>query len=608
MHMSTREAAPTGPIVILVSDDPETRRALEQWRRCADESTTIRSFDHATEALRFIESAGKHTAEMTVACLLDVATPDLPAHVFAENLHALPGAAATPLLLLLEENRLETEGTEHATDLIVKPIRARELAARLRNSSRLHRLARSRKRLERQLELARTEHRITSARLKYRTHHDELTGLFNRQYLEQRLETMTLERGRQAALLYIDIGRFKVVNTYEGYLAGDRLLNRIARVIREVSSERDIVARSGSDEFAMLLIDRSEPEVIEIGEKLRRQLSEARFPDTAHFYPLTASIGIAMMSEEHETKPSEALTHAYQACFVAKSETGNAVHVYNERDRALVRERRALHWVPMIRQALNQERFRLVFQPLLDIRSGRIEQYEVLLRMVGEDGSLMAPGEFIGVAEQTGLIHDIDRWVVSEALQVLAGTTEPIRLSVNLSGKAFNDSSLVPFFERKLQQIKGDPSRITFEITETAAIGNLEETRRMVHQLREMGCRFALDDFGAGFNSYAHLKQFPVDTVKIDGSFIANLATDRIDRQLVRSMADIARRLGKRTVAEFVENMETLRLLEELGVDAAQGFFIGRPDPGMPTLRAWAANDSEDQEEASGARRLPVDS
>jgi diguanylate cyclase (GGDEF)-like protein len=474
---------------------------------------------------------------------------------------------------------------------MVKPVHPRELGVRLRTAARMQRLGRSRKKLERHLELTRTEHRITTARLKYRTHHDELTGLFNRSYLEQKLKSLPESEGSRAALLYIDIGRFKIVNTYEGYHAGDRLLNRIARVIREVASSKDVVARSGSDEFAVLLHDRSELEAIEVGEVLRKQLTEARFLDTAHFYPLTASIGIAMLSEDHETRPHEALTHAYQACFVAKSQHGNAVHVYNERDRALVSERRALHWVPMIREALSEERFRLVFQPVLDIRTGRIEQYEVLLRMLGEDNRLMAPAEFITVAEETGLIHDIDRWVVSEALQVLAGSSEPIRLNVNLSGKAFSDSTLVPFFKRKLEQIKGDPRRITFEITETAAIGNLDETRKMVQQLRDMGCRFALDDFGSGFNSYAHLKQFPVDTVKIDGSFIANLANDHIDQKLVRSMADISRRLGKRTVAEFVEDLETLKLLEELGVDSAQGFFIGRPDPAMPSIRQWAANE-----------------
>lgn len=591
--MSDKPNQPSGTQVLLVS--PEAK-ADAPFKDCVDPSGRrfeVTSFGHAIDALRYVESQAAALQRKTCVCVFDPATPDLPAHVFAENLHALPAGSAIPMLLLLEAERLDEERLEAAADVIIKPLRPRELCMRLRTAARLQRLGRSRKKLERHLELARTEHRMTNARLKYRTHHDELTGLFNRSYLEQQLKAIKPDQSGETALLYIDIGRFKIVNTYEGYQAGDRLLNRIARVIREVASSQDIVARSGSDEFAVLLHDCSQAQAIETGEKLRKRLTEARFLDTAHFYPLTASVGIAMLSKAHDTRPNEALTHAYQACFVAKSQHGNAVHVYNEQDRALVSERRALHWVPMIREALSEERFRLVFQPVLDIRTGRIEQYEVLLRMLGEDGRLMAPAEFITVAEETGLIHDIDRWVVAEALQVLAGSTEPIRLNVNLSGKAFNDASLVPFFKRKLEQIKGDPTRITFEITETAAIGNLEETRKMVQQLRDMGCRFALDDFGAGFNSYAHLKQFPVDTVKIDGSFIANLTSDHIDRKLVRSMADISKRLGKNTVAEFVEDLETLRLLEELGVDSAQGFFIGRPDPAMPSIRQWAANEPE---------------
>lgn len=581
-------------VILLVSADENVTSDISAYTDPSGRTPRVETFERAVDALRYVESHHAELKRTASACIFDLSIPDLPPRVLAENLHALPGGSVMPLLLLLNANQLEEEQLDAGTDIILKPVRSAELCMRLRTALRLQRLGRSRKRLERHLELTRTEHRITTARLKYRTHHDELTGLFNRSYLEQQLKSIRIDEGKRAALLYIDIGRFKIVNTYEGYQAGDRLLNRIARVIREVASDRDIVSRSGSDEFALLLPDRSESEAIEIGETLRRQLTEARFLDTAHFYPLTASVGIAMLSARHDTLPDQALTHAYQACFVAKSQHGNAVHVYNECDRALVSERRALHWVPMIREALSEERFRLVFQPVLDIRSGRIEQYEVLLRMVGEGGKLMAPAEFISVAEETGLIHDIDRWVVAEALQVLAGSSEPIRLNVNLSGRAFSDSTLVPYFKRKLEQIKGDPSRITFEITETAAISNLDETRKMVHQLRDMGCRFALDDFGSGFNSYAHLKQFPVDTVKIDGSFIANLANDHIDQKLVRSMADISRRLGKKTVAEFVENHETLKLLEELGVDCAQGFFIGRPDPAMPLVRQWAANEAED--------------
>ncbi|QOC21178.1 EAL domain-containing protein [Wenzhouxiangella sp. AB-CW3] len=591
----------SGPVVLLVSPSDELAVQIEQGLQGFSGVAGLKHFTEAMAALRHYEANGPDMAGRPPICLFDDDTPDLTLPAFAENLRALPGGSGTALLALVDSDAVDKVQPELVTDVLTTPPGMAELHMRLQAAMRLQRLGRTRSVLARRVDLIRTEQRIASARLKYRASHDELTGLFNRHFLEQRLAEVCTSEDRTAALLYIDIGRFKVVNTYEGYQAGDRLLNRIARTIRGEAGDEDIVARPGSDEFAVLLYGCSEDDAIEVGERLRRMLTEARFRDSAHVYPLTASIGIAMLPDGEMTA-TQALTRAYQACFVAKSDQGNRVHVYNERDGALVNERRALHWVPMIRDALSQSRFRLVFQPVLDIHDHSIRQYEVLLRMLAEDGSLMPPAEFITVAEQTGLIHDIDRWVVSEALHVLAGSQERITLNVNLSGRAFDDATLVPFIRKGLEKAGSDPNRITFEITETAAIGNLERTREMVQQLRELGCRFALDDFGSGFNSYAHLKQFPVDTVKIDGSFITNLTTDHIDQNLVRSMADIARRLGKKTVAEFVENAETLAMLADLGVDYAQGFFIGRPDPTVPTIRSWSANDDKAENRGS-----PVD-
>jgi diguanylate cyclase (GGDEF)-like protein len=596
--MSLDQAHPRQPAhLVLVSKDQQVEALFREGLARTGLQSSFISFGSAINALRHLEKLSSDQCPESCLAIFDSDVMDLDLRSFSNGLHSVCPRISMSLLAMVSEAELEQVDMAQVSDVLVKPLCAMEVSMRLRSLMRLQRLGRSRRSLERQLQLTRTEHRITTARLRYRTHHDELTGLFNRTYMKQRISEISsageFER-TCAALLYIDIDRIKIVNTYEGYQAGDQLLNRIAMSIRSTASENDIVARISSDEFAILLRDTNESAATEIGEKLRKQLSEARFHDSAHVYPLTASIGIAMLSRDHDTSAREALTHAYQACYVAKSERGNTVHVYNEHDRALVSERRALHWVPMIRDALTQERFRLVFQPILNIHTGMIEQYEVLVRMLAEDGSLMPPAEFIAVAEQTGLIHDIDRWVIGESLQVLSVLPDELTLNVNLSGRAFNDSTLIPFFKRKLEQIKGDPHRITFEITETAAIGNMEQTQKMVQQLRDLGCHLALDDFGSGFNSFMHFKQFPVDSVKIDGSFITNLKTDQIDQKLVESMVSNAQRLGKKTVAECVEDMETLELLRELGLDCAQGYLIGRPDPAMPTLRRWPADNDPD--------------
>jgi diguanylate cyclase (GGDEF)-like protein len=439
---------------------------------------------------------------------------------------------------------------------------------------------------------------VLQDRIRWLSEHDELTGLYNRHYLEEAVKTAILDAqtgGGHCALLHIDIDRFRLIRNYAGLAACDRLLNEIADAMRQICGARHCLVRVEGDQFAALLKDVSMSAAIEIGQALRQTLARVGFVSGANRYTVRASIGIAAIDAGSTGGHEQIMREAHQASFVAKQRGGNMVHCYNREDAELADQQKVSHWAPLIRAALADGRFRLVFQPVLRIADMTIDHFEVLVRMVGEDGALLSPQAFIPVAEQVGMIHDIDRWVVGAAIDVLrdtAGDLPDIAFNVNLSGRAFEDELLLPTIEERLFASGVNASRITFEITETAAIGNFEQTRAMVDKLRALGCRFALDDFGAGFASYSYLKEFPFDFLKIDGAFITNVARDSTDQVLVKSMVDVAHTLGKQTTAEFVGDRETLSLLGRYGVDHAQGFFIGRPDPAIrrelpPALTAW---------------------
>jgi EAL domain-containing protein (putative c-di-GMP-specific phosphodiesterase class I) len=280
--------------------------------------------------------------------------------------------------------------------------------------------------------------------------------------------------------------------------------------------------------------------------------------------------------------PSVLIAEAHQACYAAKANGRNMVQLYNDKDTEACTRRSDILWVPLIREALMENRFFLVFQPVVRVKDGAITHYEVLIRMRGKRSDIFSPGEFIPVAERMGLIHHIDLWVVDKSIDFLASLPEHqshVSLTINLSGVAFQDQSLLPLIKQKLEMTWISASRLAFEITETATVANYQQTREMIARIRALGCHFALDDFGAGFSSFDYIKKFPVDYLKIDGQFIKNLLHDETDQVLVKAMIDIARKLGKRTIAEFVENPKVLSLLKTLGIDYVQGYLIGKPEP-----------------------------
>lgn len=426
--------------------------------------------------------------------------------------------------------------------------------------------------------------KLLDAKLKYLVAHDELTGLMNRTQLEHHIR-LSLTRNQKlqqnGALLLIDLDRFGLINDLEGFDIADKLIIDVVATIRKLLRLDAWFARIDSDEFCLYFDNISGLQAREVAEEIRNGLNECRFQTGHVCYSITASIGIAtLQSVKVIQHPEELISRAHQACSLAKQNGRNMVWFYNEDDKAIKERHRDVYWVPLIREALLSQSFFLMFQPIVNLRTGEVYHYEALIRMRGHENKIISPSEFIPVAERMGLIHSIDQWVVENSIDFLASLPPElshVSLSINLSGVAFQDNSLLPTIKRKLELSWVNAERITFEITETAAVDNFEQTRQMINQIRALGCHFALDDFGAGFCSFNYLKKFPVDFVKIDGQFIQNLVNDDTDQVLVRSMSEIAKQLGKKTIAEYIESPRVIKILIDIGIDYGQGYILGRP-------------------------------
>lgn len=426
---------------------------------------------------------------------------------------------------------------------------------------------------------------VMDAKLKFLVAHDELTGLLNRSSFERQLRlilNLSNKLHKKGALLFIDVDRFSMINELEGFDVGDRLLVELTILIRKLTPASSLFARIGSDEFCLFLENKSQKQAQIFAETIKTSIENYRFFTGEVGYSTTVSIGIAALEQNDCIQhSSEMILHGRQACNIAKHGGGNRISFYDPDDLAILERRLDIYWVPIIRQALRDNNFFLVFQPVVELNNGFISHYEVLLRMRGESNETISPDKFIPPAERMGLIHAIDLWVVEHAIDFLAGlpaNLSYISLAVNLSGSAFLSPSLLQVIRDKLEVSWIDASRLTFEITETAAVDNFDQARNMINQIRGLGCKFALDDFGAGFCSFNYLKMFPVDYVKIDGQFIRNLIHDETDQILVKSMVEIAAKLGKQTIAEFVESEITVVKLKEIGVHMGQGYAFGRPE------------------------------
>lgn len=426
-----------------------------------------------------------------------------------------------------------------------------------------------------------TGRRQAEEQLRRLAHHDPLTNLANRRFFHRLLEAALADPATpRGALLFLDFDDFKFVNDTLGHLAGDNLLRSLAQLMTTTLGGRGSIARLGGDEFGVLVpgVDAAEAETLaqDLLAAVRSQIASVHECPAA----ATVSIGIALYPDHGRTAES-LMRHADHAMYRAKNSGGDRYRIYSPVDPAGGHEQQGA-WERRIRAALSEDRFTLLFQPILDLRRNEVTQYEALLRMVGPDGRLILPGEFLPAAESAGLMPEIDRWVIRRAAETIAreqARGRQIALSVNLSGQALADSGLVPFVRGLIDRYQIRPGSLRFEVTESAAVSDLEQAASCISALSDLGCDFALDDFGAGFSSLLYLKRLPVRTLKIDGGFIEQLPEDPVDQNLVKAMVTMARGLGIETVAEYVSSDRTLSMLRECGVDAAQGFHVGRPGP-----------------------------
>ena len=432
-----------------------------------------------------------------------------------------------------------------------------------------------------------TEARDLSMELEFNATHDWLTGLYNRRAFERHLEAaIGQDRSREAghALCFIDLDQFKVVNDTCGHAAGDALLRHVSHCFEQHVRKSDVVGRIGGDEFAVLMHDCSLDDARRSARGLVDLLSGEPFHWNGHAFSVGASVGICAL-DVGGGSVDEVFSAADAACLSAKEHGRNRVHVFRERDEALTRRKGESRWIYRITRALSEDAFELHYQPLQALADpdGDERHAEILVRMRDPDGGLVFPDAFIPAAERYGLAVRLDAWVVERALAWIGGAGAAVSpattWSINLSGATVGDYEFLDLLIERLAASGVPPSRLCFEITETAAIADLVRARRFIERLKDLGCRFALDDFGIGLSSLAYLKSFPVDFLKIDGVFIKDINADPVSAAMVRSINDIGHLTGKKTVAEYVHDEAVLRAVRALGVDYAQGNAIARPGP-----------------------------
>jgi len=421
----------------------------------------------------------------------------------------------------------------------------------------------------------------TEAELRYLADHDSLTGLLDRRRFRAELDqhvAFSARYGGQGAVIFVDIDGLKAVNDALGHQAGDNLIRQVAETLRERVRGTDIVARLSGDEFAVLMPQADTAGALALGEDLRAQVAEGE-RTSAEPVSTTISVGITMFGGGRGGAEA-VLAAADQALYRAKEEGRNQIALFRDPSEPRQSSRRRQTTAARIRDALSQERLSLHTQPIRSLASGGIERYELLLRMTDEDGALLPAASFIEAAERSGMVQELDRWVVGRALELLAEREKqgrPLSLHVNLSGASLTDVSVLEFIERRLDEGGADPSRCTFEITETANVYDFDTAAGFADRLTEFGCQLAIDDYGAGFGPFHYLKRIPFDLIKIDGSFVRDMPRSDADQLTVKAIVQIARGLGKSTIAEYVQDDRTTEMLREYGVDMAQGFHLGRP-------------------------------
>ncbi len=426
-----------------------------------------------------------------------------------------------------------------------------------------------------------------SEELSYQASHDALTGLFNRREFDRRVQQLlhSAQSGEtEHALCYLDLDQFKVINDICGHTAGDQLLRELGQVLKGKIRQRDTLARLGGDEFGLLLEDCSLRYAERVANDMQRAVHEFRFVWEGRTFSIGVSIGLVPLGRNSDSVTT-LLSRADAACYAAKDAGRNRIHIYHDADTDLAKRQGEMRLVSRINQALERDHFHLAFQPITPVSATlpQGEYYELLIRMQDEEGRVVPPHVFLAAAERYNLSTKVDNWVIARTFDWLTGHPKQLdRLylcSTNLSGHSLGDEKFLHYIIEMFEHTNLPPEKICFEITETAAVANLTAATQFIHELKSLGCRFALDDFGSGLSSFAYLKNLPVDFIKIDGVFVKDILHDRIALAMVNSINDIGHVMGKKTIAEFVESEGILQKLREIGVDYAQGYSIGRPQP-----------------------------
>ena len=430
----------------------------------------------------------------------------------------------------------------------------------------------------------RRAHQAAEAKIRHMAFHDSLTGLVNRCEFERRLGTAVAgvhQEGEKHVLLYIDLDQFKLVNDSCGHLAGDQLLIRIAHRMRRGIRDSDTLARLGGDEFGVLLKNCPVEQARHIADNLLDSIKDYNFAWDTRTFKVGASIGLVDFACGRDAQ--SLLSMADLACYAAKDRGRNRIYVYAEGDAALSQRVGEMEWVQRLNKAMADDSLLLYRQRILPLSGGSAHS-ELLLRMRGDNNELITPANFIPAAERYNLMPEVDRWVIRHACQQLQRTDRAVQhardgeaVFVNLSANSLNDGDLVGYIGEQLARHEVAPSRVGFEITETAAISDFDCALELTRGLRRLGCRVALDDFGAGMSSFSYLRSLDVDFIKIDGSFVRNMLEDEMSRAIVEAINSIAGVAGYQAIAEFVESNRVLDRLRDMGVDYAQGFAVHRP-------------------------------
>ena len=430
-----------------------------------------------------------------------------------------------------------------------------------------------------------TERKEAQEKLSYQVSHDSLTGLINRHEFESRAERLmssSQSNAEKHALCFMDLDQFKIINDTCGHTAGDELLRQLATLLRGAVRKRDTLARLGGDEFGVLMEHCTLEQARRVTESLESTVRDFHFGWDAHSFRVSVSIGLVTI-DESSPNLGELLKQADAACYMAKDLGRNRTHVYHPEDAELAQRHGEMQWVSRINRALEDGRYCLYAQPIVPLNDSGQRHYEVLLRMIDENGKIIPPGAFLPAAERYNLIGNLDRWVVQNTLALLAKNPTFVEetnfISINLSGQSVTSGEFLDFIMEQFKKTGIEAGKICFEVTETVAISNLTKARTFITFLQDFGCSFALDDFGSGLSSFGYLKNLPVNYLKIDGIFVKDIIDNSVDHAMVKSINDIGQVMGMQTIAEFVENDEIKGMLREIGVNYAQGYGVGMPLP-----------------------------